>query len=179
MIKKILDNLRKHETFYDSYTLLKRAYGKSIGFWYLKEKFLINNGIKVNNKILRLSNLKESDKIIANKIKSNKPFMLAKIGSTEFRNLYSDKDFNHLHLYSGFFPNNPKLLNKFREIYLSALKSVDLLAIWNYRNHFFREIKLIKSLPNVEYLIHDEILNINNSWIKELKNKRILEGHRL
>jgi len=174
-MKKILNNLRKNLSIYNKF---KKIYGNTIGLWYFKELYAKYIGFYNGKKRLKLINKNKSDKIIAEKIKSNKPFMLARYGSTEFRNLINNHDFNLLCFYSGFFPNDKKLLNEFRKVYLENSKFIDILVVWNYRNHFRNKMKLMKNLPNIKYIVPLFAAGpFNCLWLKELKNKKILVIH--
>jgi len=174
-MSRILSYLRGSPKFYSN---LKAIYGQTIGLWSLKTLYLEKIGIYNGNKYVKLLSNSEADKLISNKIKSGKPFMLARYGSTEFRNLTGDNDFELLGTYSGFFPNDKTLLEKFRKIYWESLKSLDILAVWNYKNHFLRKLKLVKKSPGLETLISiDSVGKIDHGWIKELKNKKVLVIH--
>ena len=67
------------------------------------------------------------------------------------------------------------MLGRFKKVYLDAAKYLDILVPWNYLNHFINKIKLIKTLPNIEYFARSG--PANGSWVKELKNKKILVIH--
>lgn len=166
--------MRKH---FGLYWFFKKIYGCTIGMWPLKEFYLKNIGLYNGKRRLRLLNDEDSNKLILRAIKSDKPFMLARYGSTEFKNITEDKYLELLHFYSGFFPTDKKLLKKFQKLYIECSKNIDFLAVWNYRMHFLKKIKLIRSFPNIKYIIPNSIDKINNIWLKGLENKRILVIH--
>jgi len=172
---KILNILR---TKPELYNMLKIFYGKTIGLWHFKELYLKYIGVYNGKKRLKLLNKKESINAISKGIKSEKPFMYARYGSSEFRAIMNDKDFPLVCFYSGFFPQDKKLLPKFREVYIKSSKFLDVFLVWNFRNHFFNEIKLLKKLPNIKEIILDAgVGNPQNSWIRDLKGKKILVIH--
>lgn len=169
-----MDMIRSNKKLHDR---LRKFYGKTIGFWRLKEYYAKNMGFYNGIKRLYLSNKKEGEVIIANAIKSNKPFMFARYGSTEFRNLFYN-EMNSLYLFSGFFPNNKNLLKEFRKTYLESSKEINILAIWNYKNQFFNKIKLMRKLPNIKNIVPIDVIgSTNHLWIKELKGKKVLVIH--
>jgi hypothetical protein len=168
----LLNHLRQKP---ELYTNLKKIYGKTLGFWWLKTLYLRKIGLYNGKKRIKLINDKESNKILSEKIKSKEPFMLARYGSTEFRNLFND-NLENLCFYSGFFPNDKKLLKKFREVYFESSKQIDYLCVWNYLNHFIKKKKLTKNLPNLKYLF-EKMPEHNSPWAKSLKNKKVLVIH--
>lgn len=170
--------LKKIQKNHDLHILLRNLYGETIGFYYLKEWFAKNIGFWNGKERTKLLSKNSSEKLISEKIKSKKPFMIARYGSTEFRTLFDKNHLNALCTYSGFFPNNNKLWSKFRNEYIRSTKYMDTLAIWNYKNNFFNKIRWIKQFPNIEFLIPiSAVGDENNSWIKNLKNKKILIIH--
>ncbi|MCF7910673.1 hypothetical protein K9L16_03310 [Candidatus Pacearchaeota archaeon] len=172
-MKKILDRLRGYPK---RYAFLKKIYGYTLGFWWLKTLYLRYIGIWNGEKRLKLLNIRKSDKILSKKIKKNKPFMLARYGSSEFRAIMNDEDFPLVCFYSGFFPQDIELLKKFRDVYLKSTQFIDMMVVWNYRNHFFKEIKLIKKFSNIVYIGEGPSLPAKG-WQKSLKNKKILVIH--
>jgi len=173
-MKHILNKLRQNFSLYNN---LKKIYGHTIGLWPLKKFYLKHIGIYNGKKRLKLLGEEEGDKIISQKIKSGKPFMLTRYGSTEFKNIIWDKYFDLLCFYSGFFPNDEKFLKKFQKVYFESSKQIDILAVWNYKMHFLEKLRLIKKFPNIDYIVVNSINKITNKWIKELKGKRILVVH--
>ena len=159
------------------YEYLRKIYGNTIGFWQLKNAYAKYIGFWNGKKRLKLTSIYESERIIANTIKSKEPFMLSRYGSVEFRNLFNN-EMKILSFNTGFFPRDDSLLEKFRKVYMDSSKNLDFLAIWNYQNHFLNKIKLLKQLPNIKNLVPLRTFEIdNNQWIKELKDKRILVIH--
>lgn len=171
-MKPLLNYLRQKPEFY---TNLKKIYGKTIGFHWLKELYLKKIGLSNGEKRVKLINDKEANKILSKKITSKEPFMLARYGSTEFRNLFND-NLENLCMYSGFFPNDKKLLKKFREVYFESSKQIDYLCVWNYLNHFFKKIKWIRNFLNIKIFFKD-VLGHRQEWIKSLKGKKVLVVH--
>ena len=61
---------------------------------------------------------------------------------------------------------------------MDSSKFIDILLVWNYRNHFLKKLKLIKNFPNINYLAHTFYIgNPDDSWIKQLKGKKVLVIH--
>jgi len=159
------------------YNFLREIYGKTIGLYWLKKLYVKEFGFWNGKKRIKLIKDKEADKIISNKIKSRYPFMLARYGSTEFRNLTKEEDFDLLCFYSGFFPKDVKLLKEFRKLYFESSKKIDYLCVWNYKNHFMKKIRFIKNFPNIKNIFSLKATGHKNKWIKELKNKKVLVIH--
>lgn len=173
-MKLILKELQKNSKLH---AFIRKCYGKTFGLWWLKELYAKRIGFYNGEKRIKLLGKKTPENLISEKIKSRKPFMIARYGSTEFRTLFS-KNLDNLCLYSGFFPKDKKLLKKFREQYFEDSKQIDILAIWNYKNQFNRKKKWLRNFPNIKYLIPlGSVGGIGNSWLKELKNKKILVIH--
>jgi hypothetical protein len=174
-MKKILDILRGYPK---RYTFLKKIYGYTIGGYWLKTLYLKYIGVWNGKKRLKLLKKEKAEKIIADKIKSGEPFMLARYGSSEFRAIMNEKDFPLVCFYSGFFPEDIKLREKFKKVYFEGTKNIDMLIVWNYLNHFLKKIKLIKEFTNIKDILSDNATGMNNHhWIKSLKNKKVLVIH--
>ena len=172
-LKTILNRLqKKHDLLYK---LMKVIYGNTVGLWYFKELYVKYIGFYNGKKRLGLKSVSESDEIISRKIRTGEPFMVGRFGSSEIRGIFRD-EFDILCFYAGFFPRDKKLLSRFKKVYLKAAKSLDMLAIWNYKNHFINKIKLMRTLPNIEYIYVSEG-NPNRAWLKDLKGKRVLVIH--
>jgi len=174
-MKKVLNHLREKPELYGR---LKKVYGYTFGIWSLKELYFRYIGVYNGKKRLKLVDENKSNKLIAQKIKSNQPFMLARYGSSEFQAIMNDKDFPLVCFYSGFFPQDIRLLKRFRRVYMDSSKFLDILLVWNYRNHFLKKLKLVKNFPNIEYIIEGmAITPSKGSWIKSLKGKKVLVVH--
>ena len=170
--------LKKMQKNHDSlYKFMKRIYGITIGLWYFKELYVKYIGFYNGKKRLRMVGEIEGGKIVSEKIRSGKPFMVGRFGSSEVRGIFRN-EFDILCYYAGFFPRDKRLLGKFKKVYLGAAKYLDVLAVWNYKNHFLNKIKLMRDLSNIECIIHPDVLGIGvKPWQKELKNKKILVIH--
>ena len=174
-MKKILNKIQNN--YLPAYTFMKNFYGNTVGMWFVKELFVKYIGFYNGKKRLKLLCDPESDKAIVEKIKSGKPFMLGRFGSSEVRGIFRN-EFDILCFYAGFFPKDKGLLNKFKKVYLDAAKSLDILAVWNYKNHFLNKIRLLKTLPNIENIVPLSAAGgFNCLWLKELSGKKILVIH--
>ncbi len=171
---KLLKEIQKNHKLH---IFLRNIYGKTLGLYVLKEWFAKNIGFYNGKGRLKLLSKKESESILSKMIKSGKPFMLARYGSTEFRTLFGS-DTETLCTYSGFFPNDDKLLPKFKEEYFKSSKMIDILAIWNYKNNFLNKISWIGKFPNIKFLIPLSAAGgEQHIWTKDLKGKRVLIIH--
>ncbi|MEM4181813.1 MAG: hypothetical protein QXX68_01510 [Candidatus Pacearchaeota archaeon] len=170
---RLLNFLRQRPELYEE---LRRIYGKTIGFWWLKTLYLKKVGLWNGERRIKILDDKEANKIIIEKLKSKEPFMVCRYGSTEFRNLFND-ELENLCFYSGFFPNDKKLLPKFRRVYFEASKQIDYLCVWNYLNHFNWKRKWIRNFPNIKAFFSLGVLSHLEPWVKALEGKKVLVIH--
>ena len=118
-------------------------------------------------------------------IESNKPFMLARYGSTE---LYATEVFdlklrfkynnalNMLCNNAGFFPYNYNDAEQFKNLLIKASENVDIFAIWN----MFMEEQYIKKYMRNVYLTQLRFIEpwfAENPWTEALKGKKVLVIH--
>ncbi len=173
-MKFVLKYLRQKPEFYSN---LKKIYGATLGFYWFKELYLRKIGLWNGKKRIKLISDLEANNIVTDKIRSKEPFMLARYGSNEFRNLFQENEFDTLCFNAGFFPNEKKLLEKFRKVYFEASKQIDYLCVWNYLQQFNKKRKLIRNLPNITSLFSLGPSGLNSSWIKSLEGKNVLVIH--
>lgn len=159
------------------YSNIKNIYGATIGFHWFKKIYLKQIGLYNGEKRVKLVSDRKANKIIYQKIKSNEPFMVCRYGSNEFRNLFQESEFDTLCFNAGFFPNDKKLLDKFRKVYFESSKQIDYLCVWNYLNHFNWKRKWVKKFPNIEGFFNLGVVNHNQNWVKSLENKKVLIIH--
>lgn len=144
------------------------------------------------------------NQLIAEYIKSNKPFMTTRFGHTELtclRNYFEMqelKDVSHvikiwnrikgksyawdehvanaMHRYSGFFPSTPENLQKFCEIYISKMGLIDLMAVWfiYYEDVICHQYCSNASLIRLESI---EPYYYVNPWSQYLAGKKVLVVH--
>lgn len=171
-MKLILSYLRGSERLH---ALVRRVYGETFGLYRLKTWYMKNVGLSNGKRKLSIVSKVDGEKIIANMIKSDKPFMFGKYGTVEFRNIFYDDEMDSLCLNAGFFPKDKKLLRKFRDVYMESSKYLDILAPWNYQNHFMKKRKLVGSLPNLKRFVPLSVIgDSDHLWIKALKGKKVL-----
>ena len=137
--------------------------------------------------------------VIADGLKRNDPFLVARIGATEFNcisgylnskkgfekyvayingstnNLKLDDDLiKQAFLWSGIFPAEKSIIEKFALLSLEDLKEVDVLGLWlKERQLLESQLKSKKLIPlkDIEPYYHSD------PWSKELSNKRVLVIH--
>lgn len=143
----------------ENYHFLYRLSKKVTPF--LKQKNRFTETLNRNNKS------EEANEILKNIILKNEPFMCARFGSTESRailnfqlkkkqitdfhaslkhirgkmNIYwkeHPKFLNNLTELSGFFPKDENLLEIFVNLYISDIKNLDLLGVWNEYEEFLQ-----------------------------------------
>lgn len=142
-----------------------------------------------------------SNELIYKNLISNKPTMIARIGSTEMLCLVNylgvlNHTKNHeyvkyiksqvpswwwepnmvdqMHKWSGFFPNSIELLERFAIRMIEDMYYVDILGSWLKEERFFKtELESAKKV-----LLEDlEPFFCSNPWTKALEGKRILIVH--
>lgn len=88
---------------------------------------------------LHIVSLQRGMELIKEKIRSGIPFMLARYGFTELRNISRistekkrKKFFNDLCILSGFYPHDISLLPRFIELYHRVEQNIDVLLPWSF-----------------------------------------------
>ena len=178
----------------ENYHFLYRLSKKVTPF--LKQKNRLTETLNRNNKS------EEANEILKNIILKNEPFMCARFGSTESRailnfqlkkkqitdfhaslkhirgkmNIYwkeHPKFLNNLTELSGFFPKDENLLEIFVNLYISDIKNLDLLGVWNEYEEFLQvpeDTKLCK-IRELEPWFY------NKPWTAALEGKKVLVIH--
>ena len=178
----------------ENYHFLYRLSKKVTPF--LKQKNRFTETLNRNNKS------EEANEILKNIILKNEPFMCARFGSTESRailnfqlkkkqitdfhaslkhirgkmNIYwkeHPKFLNNLTELSGFFPKDENLLEIFVNLYISDIKNLDLLGVWNEYEEFLQvpeDTKLCK-IRELEPWFYNE------PWTAALEGKKVLVIH--
>lgn len=140
-----------------------------------------------------------ASKIIVQSISAEKPFMLARFGSTELINIvnylaiknkkyhnpltyikgetpawwWQEDIMNQLRDWSGFFPPTKEKITKFCELMIEDSKQVDILGSW------VEDEKLMSQFMNDEK-VHLRLLEpfwTDDPWTKALKGKKIVVVH--
>ena len=142
------------------------------------KKFGLFNG----EKYLHLINRKNANELIKEKILSSLPLMICKYGSIEFTAITTGNNIDSLCNNAGFFPKDKKLISKFKDVYIEASKSIDVLSVWNYNQNKFTSMSkkkcLIRNFTNIKHIIELHTLDpYHNNWISELKGKKLLILH--
>lgn len=138
-------------------------------------------------------------KVLQEAIRSEKPFLAGKIGSIELANILVDYNYEtmnyrklwlfkfllgeageswrtkcmleRLKVNAGVFPIEEEQISLFSKKFLSALKNLDYLGSWLYRENELKNIlKNTRKFPAFEL----EPFNNENPWTLALANKRVL-----
>lgn len=146
----------------------------------------------------------KSQEVIARLLRSDKPCMVARFGSTELDAVvnyigvqssphspwkyvkgevnewwWDRKVMNHLRSNAGFFPSTEDSLRRFAELMIADASQVDVLGCWLKEEWYLRQtlknVKRVK-LSNLEppYLTGDRRIP---SWTSEIEGKRVLVVH--
>lgn len=147
----------------------------------------------------RENNPEVISQLIYNTLMSDQPCMIARFGSTELSalvNYLGIKSPTHSYIkyiqgkqpewwwnnnivcqmqqWSGFFPSNPKNLQKFGDLMMKDIPLVDILASWRPEENYFKE-----ELKHASF-VNFELLNpywSKTPWTKALRGKKILVIH--
>lgn len=168
-----------------------------------KTQPLFNKTNRFSNHYLIKEKSSKTNDLIHQMIISGKPFMVGRLGSVETRlivntllanqdlsdlkatiqylkgniNIYWRHDenyFDKLLSNAGFFPNNKMLIPAFINCYLEAVKSLDVLGVWNGLEEYVPNIPTASHLSNIREL---EPWFFNNPWSKALHGKKVLVIH--
>jgi hypothetical protein len=146
-----------------------------------------------------IDNVEEASSLIVKGLENNKPFMIARFGSTELINIVNylgikDKKYhnpisyikdetpawwwqehvmNQLRDWSGFFPPTKEKISKFSEMMIEDSKQVDILGSWLEDERFISEFMHDKKV-HLRFL---EPFWSEAPWTKILKGKKVLVVH--
>lgn len=162
---------------------------------------------KIYNKVFNIEVLRKPNceknidvvsQVIYKELRSNKPSMIARFGSTELNMLvnylgvkqsdknifkyvkgetlmwwWDEKRIKQMMNWSGFFPPTEEKIAKFGELMLQDLKEVDVLGSWLANEHYFLDKMTCE-------LVQREIQNpffAKMPWTKALEGKKVLVIH--
>lgn len=155
--------------------------------WLLKyvrsraHKTVLNRGIFNGDKFVKYHS--NPQKYIEKAIKSDMPMLIARYGTIEFKEITVGGNLERLCVHSGFFPKDVALMPEFSRLYDKASKSIDCLAIWNYKFHGLRALRqkesLIRNYPNMTGFVTISDLDpyYHRDWLSSLAGKRVLVVH--
>lgn len=137
--------------------------------------------------------------LIYNLLSSDKPCMIARLGSTELSTIvnylgiksqkhsilkfikgeqpewwWNKNIMNQMEQWSGFFPSTKQNLSNFSELMLNDLAEVDILGSWMSKEYY------IKTYITNEHFVHLRLLEpfwSKNPWTRALKGKKVLIVH--
>lgn len=128
---------------------------------------------------------RDANQAILNALHGGHPFAVARIGHTEgrivgewqFKNSrYGRLTLKEAHQYSGIFPVERELLDRFAKIYANAIANIDLLGFW--QTAF--QVRIINALPKSPCLAPLSALEPYlwiEPWSAALQGKRVLVVH--
>lgn len=178
----------------NNYHYLHRLAKRTVPFLHQKNRF---------DDVLAREKNGDANLLIADLIKTDKPFMVGRLGSTETRflvnqllqktiksdlvgisktlsgdiNILWKKDpvfLDNLCLLSGFFPNDVSLAEKFIETYNQSIKNLDILGVWNEMEYQVENIPETVKLCKIREL---EPWFYDEPWSYQLKGKKVLLIH--
>lgn len=126
----------------------------------------------------------EAERKMSDLIKSDEPFLVARIGETEMRTISEYQSHRWLKKScriasycicnnAGFFPNNPFAINKFCKFYLNSIYDIDYLALfaWPSEEKYLEKSQKLKG-SFVSRVV--DVLQCDYKWSRALKGKRVL-----
>lgn len=137
-----------------------------------------------------LVNREAFSSLVYNNLRGGDPFLVARYGSTEATMMYmllgekcgalrkvNRKYFDNLQKLSGFFPNDPSLLEKWFEIMKETSRQVDVLCYWEtgYQRYLVNEFGS-KDLALTELDSLQPFFS-EHPWTAALKGKKVLVVH--
>lgn len=136
----------------------------------------------------------EANKLLTEKLLSDEPFFIGRVGSTELETIcnycyftdrihqsgipYTNNITNMLSDWCGFFPAEHKKMDEFCELYLKEVKKADLLwSMWESRfeDKFYQDY-----CPDTELTLYDDTgfpIQQEHPWTLALKGKKVLVIH--
>lgn len=133
----------------------------------------------------------DTQEVILNALKTNKPCMVCRFGGTEMRIIdhflknkdkttniiFPEQEKEMIGALSGFFPSTDYLLSRFSSEFIDLAKDIDVLAVWNAKsertickNYLNKNAKLI-ALTGLETIYY------KNPWSQILEGKKVLVIH--
>lgn len=188
-----MNNKKIKWSFYEKRNQFKNFYFHKVIRTHIFEKYLNKDPyLPVYANRWMMGN-KKTHQLIAEKIRSGSPFMVARFGNTELsvmtsvlkRRLFGNTPeinerfnewFHNLGELSGFFPNDPDLAEKFTDLMLDACKDVDILAMYHCYMDDYVVTEYMKN-TKVTFLNHIEPWRSETPWTAALKGKKVLVIH--
>ena len=132
----------------------------------------------------------EGNSLLKEKILKGRPFVAARYGGTETKTIadvmytmaggklggLSTKTAKRIKRYSGFFPEDKKLLYKFTKLYLNCGIHLDILGVWNIflMSYLADESAINATLSELRMF---EPYYFEEPWSKALEGKKVLVVH--
>lgn len=143
-----------------------------------------NMRLRVDYADMGILSEKAGNRLIAEAIRSNAPFMVGRMGAVEMRCVSkwldgrrcTTQEREQALLAAGIFPNNNETIERFCEIYVDSMSAADILGVWEVAG----ERKTIKKYCLSAKLIPSRSIEpyyFDDPWSKELEGKRILIIH--
>lgn len=135
----------------------------------------------------RLLDRKDLNQYLCDMIENSKPFCVGRFGASElfcassfefqFKR-FEEKSMKQLHLWSGFFPNDVGLGEKFNECLIDSCAEISLLGVWNLRFEGYYINQYMPADIRLTYLLDLEPWRSpGHPWTRALKGKKVLVIH--
>lgn len=132
----------------------------------------------------------ETENYIKNHVSSNNSFMAGRLGTIELsavEHVYQkrlgisskvpEKTIKMLCSNAGFFPNDEREVEKFTDLMLDAIKTVDLMATWQDNELYLMKFYTKKKVAFCQLKDIEPVLGKPDSWVKSLAGKKVLVIH--
>lgn len=132
----------------------------------------------------------ETENYIKNHVSSNNSFMAGRLGTIELsavEHVYQkrlgisskvpEKTIKMLCSNAGFFPNDECEVEKFTDLMLDAIKTVDLMATWQDNELYLMKFYTKKKVAFCQLKDIEPVLGKPDSWVKSLAGKKVLVIH--
>lgn len=144
---------------------------------------------KIENDYGEILHSDETNTFIKTAINKGEPFIATRLGASELKtmnnyivnNLSNYDGFNQeiiyeLFTHSGVFPNQPKIVGDFCEVYLNSIRNADLIGVWDNRGEGFL-INMLAPFAKLCRLGSLEPFFSNDPWSQYLEGKKVLVIH--
>lgn len=155
----------------------------------IRKKYIIDKNKRNNYGIRHIYANQDAQTIIYDLLQNDAPALICRFGGVELRTVYhflkhGNKKFNfdkktvtQMSLNAGFFPSDDYHLSRFASEFLSLIKDIDALGVWNLKG----EDEICNSfLPEKARLVTLDSINpvdCKLPWSKALENKKVLVIH--
>lgn len=140
----------------------------------------------IKRKLMPVIPIETANEYLKQALVSGKPLMVARFGATEIKGvlykffpyplslLCKKHSYTYMSVYSGFFPLDEEMFEKFKDLMLACMRYLDFLASWRPEEILFtKQLAKCKKIPLV---VLDPCKSFS-TWTQALKGKKVLVIH--